>query len=72
MAIPAERSPALETVLDDMSLAINGVKRTAAIREDMCVVCHKPADKFKDDISRREYTISGMCQACQDELPGGE
>ncbi len=32
------------------------------------------ATTFNDDLSRREYVISGLCQACQDDLftPGGE
>ena len=23
---------------------------------------------FRDEISKREYSVSGMCQACQDEI----
>ena len=26
---------------------------------------------FRDDLSRKEYSISGMCQDCQDVLFGG-
>lgn len=26
------------------------------------------ASEFKDELSRKEYRISGMCQACQDGL----
>lgn len=26
------------------------------------------ASEFKDGLSRREYEISGMCQACQDDI----
>lgn len=25
-------------------------------------------DDFKDDLSRREFEISGMCQKCQDDF----
>jgi hypothetical protein len=32
-----------------------------------CVVCAGDASEFKDDISAKEYTISGLCQECQDE-----
>jgi len=32
-----------------------------------CVVCGGDASTFKDDISAKEYTISGLCQECQDE-----
>lgn len=33
-----------------------------------------PAGAFRDDASRREYGITGTCQACQDRLfaPDGE
>jgi len=37
-----------------------------------CPTCEKPIDKtaFKDDLSLKEFRISGMCQACQDEIFG--
>ena len=31
----------------------------------------RPSD-FRDGLSRKEFTISGMCQACQDDVFGGE
>ena len=41
------------------------------ISEKKCATCG--SDKtgesdFKNDISRKEYTISGMCQVCQDKV----
>ena len=36
------------------------------ITADLCAVCAQPATEFTDELSRKEYTISGMCQACQD------
>ena len=35
----------------------------------MCIFCQTPVtvEDFRDDISRREFEISGMCQKCQDE-----
>ena len=35
-----------------------------------CVTCVKPVGEFKNDISRKEYGISGMCQQCQDDTFG--
>ena len=34
----------------------------------LCPMCQSPIteDEFRDDLSRREYSISGMCQKCQD------
>jgi hypothetical protein len=40
-----------------------------------CVTCGstkvKPED-FRDDLSRKEFRISFMCQACQDSVFGSE
>lgn len=36
-----------------------------------CITCGSGAVKaedFKDDLSRKEFTISGMCQECQDSV----
>lgn len=32
-----------------------------------CVICEGEANEFRDELSKREYTISGLCQHCQDE-----
>lgn len=40
-------------------------------RQGFCALCGKevdPTTDFKDDCSRKEWTISGMCQDCQDKL----
>ena len=39
-------------------------------RKGNCPFCKKPceADKsFKDDLSKKEFLISGLCQECQDK-----
>lgn len=35
-----------------------------------CTVCSEPIDEkaFTSSLSKREYTISGMCQKCQDKM----
>jgi hypothetical protein len=35
-----------------------------------CPLCGEPVNMndFKDDLSRREYEISKMCQKCQDSV----
>jgi hypothetical protein len=43
-----------------------GVDRAGAIEMQMCAWCLDPATAFKDELSRLEYRISGMCQRCQD------
>ena len=40
--------------------------RSTAMAAKKCVVCAGDASEFKDEISAKEYTISGLCQECQD------
>jgi len=37
-----------------------------------CPFCHKEVspDDFRDELSLKEYKISGLCQACQDKTFG--
>jgi len=39
-------------------------------RKGLCPFCGRKIDcaEFRDEISRREYRISGLCQKCQDEV----
>jgi len=51
-----------------------GFDRREHIKRNVCVPapigCGGPANEFKDEISRHEYTISGLCQKCQDSIFG--
>lgn len=67
MAKPSDKSPDVNKFLDNVAEQLFGNNRTTSIENDICVICCKMATEFKDEISRKEYTISGMCQACQDE-----
>ena len=44
------------------------------VDEMKCPGCNKPinAYDFRDELSKKEYHISGLCQKCQDEIFGGE
>ena len=44
---------------------INKIKKN---RE--CAFCQYPNFKFRDELSRKEYKISALCQHCQDEMFG--
>lgn len=66
MSEPSAKSPEIESLLE----ALTG--RTTAIESNVCATCGKQATEFKDPLSRREYTISGMCQGCQDSVFGSE
>jgi len=41
-----------------------------AVKKGICPLCGKKVivDEFRDDISKREFKISGMCQSCQDKV----
>lgn len=49
---------------------IKAIKAMFGDQEGICPTCQKPlkgdTSEFRDDLSRKEYTISGMCQSCQD------
>lgn len=64
MSIPTQKSPEIENKLEEL------FGRTTAIESDTCAICYGPATHFTDDVSRREYCISGLCQKCQDNFFG--
>ena len=46
-----------------------------AVESSFCPFCKKPIsiDEFKNELSKREFKISGLCQNCQDKtFEGGE
>ena len=36
--------------------------------KQICAFCGGDASEFKNDDSRAEYFISGLCQSCQDDI----
>ncbi len=60
MATPSPKAPNMEQFLENL------YGRTTAILLDYCVICRKPAENFRDELSLKEFTMSGMCQSCQD------
>jgi hypothetical protein len=48
-------------------------KEVELVDRGQCPFCQKPVDpeSFRDDLSRKEFKISGLCQKCQDEMFGG-
>jgi hypothetical protein len=64
------KSPEMENFLNELSLNLLGRSRSVAKAGNGCVFCGKPATEFRDELSRREYNISGICQSCQDETFG--
>lgn len=35
-----------------------------------CAGCWKPVGEFRDELSKKEYQISALCQTCQDLIFG--
>jgi len=68
MAEPATKHPAIEGILEDVGKIAYGRSRVKSIKTNICVVCGKPASRFRDELSRKEFTISGLCQGCQDKV----
>lgn len=66
MAEPSIKSEGIEEFLTE----VTGVDRRAQIRADKCTWCKGEAREFRNNISRREYEISGFCQKCQDDTFG--
>ena len=72
---PTWKSDTINGELDLLTQIIfNGKDRQTCIEEGICVTCDDAkgikATSFRDDLSRKEYAISGMCQSCQDDVFG--
>mgnify|MGYP001583263912 FL=1 len=57
--------PDIERLLREMSPM--GLSPEDAKTENICTLCPTPDLNFKNDLSRKEYQISGICQSCQDQ-----
>ena len=49
-------------------------KEVRMVEEGKCPSCSAKVEvgEFRDEISVREFKISGLCQKCQDEVFGAE
>tara|TARA_R110000751_G_scaffold206499_1_gene310548 strand:- start:126 stop:350 length:225 start_codon:yes stop_codon:yes gene_type:complete len=56
--------------IEQMLTKLTGLSRVGAVAEASCVTCSGEASSFRDPLSKKEYTISGMCQKCQDSVFG--
>lgn len=63
---PSWKSPQIEDLLSQLA----GKDRQLTILTGKCMTCDGEAVEFRNPLSRKEYTISGMCQKCQDEVFG--
>ena len=56
--------------LNETTETFFGRNRTTCIEKNVCVTCGNKAHTFRDALSIKEFTISGMCQDCQDKVFG--
>lgn len=42
------------------------------VQKGLCPFCNKPPGSFRDELSLKEYRISGLCQKCQDDFFGSK
>ena len=58
------KTPEMETTLRNMFPSRKNMD------ERKCVICNLPVLHFRDQLSAKEYSISGLCQDCQDTVFG--
>ena len=56
--------------VEELITMLTGKSRTDIIDRNECILCDERAGQFRDELSLKEYQISGYCQACQDEIFG--
>lgn len=61
------RTPVLQRFVDHMATELFGWDGD----KWRCAICGNDITDFRDSLSVREFNISGMCQACQDDVFGG-
>ncbi len=64
---PTEKSADIESALTDIN---GGKNRRSYILAGKCIITGEDAGPFRDELSEREYQISGMGQKAQDEIWG--
>lgn len=68
---PTRKNPILDKLLSEMT----GADREGTIKTNKCIPppigCGQDAIWFRNKQSSKEYSISGLCQECQDKIFGG-
>lgn len=61
------KTKAMENFLSEFTTKTFGTNYAESIQTKHCVICGGRADNFDDELSRKEFEISAMCQACQND-----
>ncbi len=59
-------------IRENLAFDVFGRSLKRSLVNCVCVCCKQEAVSFKDELSKREYKISGLCQKCQDGVFGSE
>ncbi len=51
-------------------LELTGIDVNKSVETRVCPFCNKSVGEFRDEISKKEHEISGLCQSCQDDMFG--
>ena len=67
-----ERYKGIQNFIDKFAEKSFGRSQTEAKEKKICVFCSEEIkmEDFKDQLSIKEYGISGLCQKCQDDTFG--
>ncbi len=67
MATPSKKSDQV----NDTIYSVTGIDRIEVIQNNQCAFkCAEPNFIWENDLSKKEYTISGLCQSCQNDMFG--
>ena len=58
----------LNKFMESFTIEVFGRSKDECTEKQICVKCGKSAKKFKDELSKKEYTLSTFCQDCQDHF----
>ena len=58
----------VDKLKNEMAMELFGRNRSLAIVGGQCVRCGEFNIEFRDELSRKEYYIFGLCQCCQDSI----
>lgn len=54
----------MKVFIDKLTSELHGMPLSEAHRRKICIQCRKAVGSFKDDESRMEYELSGLCPEC--------
>ena len=62
----------LDTFKEEMAFTLFGRSPSVCKAGGQCVMCGEFDLSFRDELSRKEFGISALCQSCQDGIFGVE